>query len=173
MKNIALLLALSICPAPLFAQGSSDPLSKSTKMFFGMVKNNVLKSAEEMPEANYSFKPTADVRSFGELIGHIADAQYEFCGPVNADGTKSPEVEQNKKTKADLLQALKDGFAYCDKAYDSMTDAKGTEMMDMFGRKMPKLMALEINIAHMDEHYGNIVTYLRIKGLVPPSSQGH
>ena len=171
MNKLVFLLALSVCAAPTFAQAPSDPLSKGTKVLFDMMKNNVLKSAEEMPEANYSFKPTPDVRSFGELIGHIADAQYEFCGPVAADGVKAPDVEKSKTSKADLIQGLKDGFAYCDKAYDAMTDAKATDTVPFFGRKAPKLVVLEMNVAHTDEHYGNLVTYLRMKGLVPPSSQ--
>jgi uncharacterized damage-inducible protein DinB len=172
MKKLVFALALSMCAVPVCAQSMSDPLSKGTKMFFASVKNNILKSAQEMPEENYSFKPTPDVRSFGQIIGHIADAQYEFCGPVLGDTTKPPEIEKTKTSKADLIQGLNDAFAYCDKAYDGMTDAKATEMASWFGRKMPKLVVLEINIAHTDEHYGNLVTYLRMKGLVPPSSQG-
>jgi uncharacterized damage-inducible protein DinB len=172
MKNYAFLLVLSLCATPLFAQAPSNPLSKGTRGFYASVKNNILKSAEEMPEENYSFKPTPDVRSFGQIIGHVADSQYEFCGPVNADGAKSGDFEKTKTSKADLIQALKDSFAYCDKAYDNMTDAKAAEMAGLFGRKMPNLVVLEINIAHSDEHYGNLVTYLRMKGLVPPSSQG-
>jgi uncharacterized damage-inducible protein DinB len=172
MKKLAFLLTLSLCAAPAFGQTASDPLSKGTRGFYNSVKNNILKSAEEMPEENYSFKPTPDVRSFGQLIGHVADSQYEFCGPVNADGAKSPDIEKNKTSKADLIQGLKDAFAYCDKAYDNLTDAKAVEPASFFRQKMPKLVVLEINIAHSDEHYGNIVTYLRMKGLVPPSSQG-
>jgi len=156
---------------PAFSQSSGNPLTAGTKMVYTITKTNVLKSAEEMPEENYSFKPVSTVRSFGELIGHVADAQYEFCGPVVGDGAKSPEIEKTKTSKADLIQGLKNGFAYCDKAYDAMTDAHAADIVDFFGRKAAKLTLLNFNSAHNDEHYGNIVTYLRIKGLVPPSSQ--
>jgi uncharacterized damage-inducible protein DinB len=161
--------------AGAFAQSSSgsaaNPLTSGSKAIYGITKGDVLKAAEEMPEENYSFRPVGTVRTFGELVGHVADAQYEFCGPVAADGTKSPGVEKSKTGKADLIAALKEAFAYCDKTYDSMTDARGTETIKFAGRNFPKLSLLEFNNVHNMEHYGNMVTYLRIKALVPPSSQ--
>lgn len=172
MKTLTLLLVTSLYATSLYAQ-SSNPISTGTKFVFNSVKNNVIKSAEEMPEENYSFKPTPEVRSFGQIIGHIADAQYEFCGPVNNDGTKSPDVEKTKTSKADLIQALNTAFAYCDKAYGATTDANASQLVGFFNRKAARLVVLEMNTAHTDEHYGNLVTYLRMKGLVPPSSQGH
>jgi uncharacterized damage-inducible protein DinB len=169
-KSIVVLFAIAMA-GQIYGQ-SGNPLSKGTKGIYAMAKDNVLKSAEEMPEENYSFKPTPDVRSFGALVAHVADAQYEFCSPVLGDGMKSPGVEKNKTSKADIIQGLKDGFAYCDKAYDAMTDAKAAEMVK-FGHEMPKLSVLDFNNVHTYEHYGNMVTYLRMKGLVPPSSQRH
>jgi uncharacterized damage-inducible protein DinB len=171
MKLSVLLAIVCVSAVPAFSESSANPLSAGAKMIYTITKTNVLKSAEEMPEENYSFKPAATVRSFGQLIGHVADAQYEFCAPVVGDGAKSPEIEKNKTSKADLIQGLKQAFAYCDKAYDGMTDAHAAEIVDFFGRKAAKLTLLNFNSAHNDEHYGNIVTYLRIKGLVPPSSQ--
>lgn len=167
--SLASVICLSAVPA--FSQSAANPLTAGAKMMYSMTKDNVLKSAEEMPEENYSFKPVSTVRSFGQLIGHVADAQYEFCEPVLGDGVKSPGIEKNKTSKADLIQGLKEAFAYCDKAYDNMTDAHAAEIVNFFGRKAAKLTLLDFNSAHNDEHYGNIVTYLRIKGLVPPSSQ--
>ena len=172
MKLSLSLAAACLLAIPAFSQSPANPLSAGTKMMYSMTKDNVLKSAEEMPEENYSFKPVSTVRSFGQLIGHVADAQYEFCAPVVGDGAKSPGIEKSKTSKADLIQALKDAFAYCDKAYDGMTDAHAADIVEFFGRKAAKLTLLDFNSAHNDEHYGNIVTYLRIKGLVPPSSQG-
>ena len=138
---------------------------------FSHTKDFLLKSAEEMPEENYSFKPVATVRTFGQIIGHVADSQYEFCSAVVGDGKQPPGIEKSKTSKADLIQALKDGFAYCDQAYNSMTDAHAAEMIKFFGHDAPKLGLLNFNIGHNMEHYGNLITYLRIKGLVPPSSQ--
>ncbi len=152
-------------------QSVSNPLTAGAKFIYSVTKNDVLKAAEEMPEENYSFKPVSTVRSFGQLVGHVADAQYEFCSAVIGDGKQSPGVEKSKTTKADLIQALKDGFAYCDQAYSGMTDAHGAEIIKFFGHDAPKLTILSYSNGHNFEHYGNMVTYLRIKGLVPPSSQ--
>ena len=77
-----------------------------------MAKNNIIRAAEKMPEENYAFKPTPEVRSFGQLIGHVADAQYLFCSAVLGKPNPAPGVEKSKTTKAELVQALKDAFAY-------------------------------------------------------------
>jgi uncharacterized damage-inducible protein DinB len=136
-----------------------------------MVKNNIVGSAEKMPEANYSFKPTPEVRSYGQLLGHIADAQYLFCSAVLGKPNPAPGIEKSKTSKADLLKALNEAFAYCDTAYDSMTDAEAGAVVKFFGAEQAKTTVLSFNTAHNNEHYGNIVTYLRMKGLVPPSSE--
>lgn len=175
-----LLLVFGVAVAQTLAQSSNtsgssgqnaNPLSAAAKYMYGVTKNDVLKSAEEMPEENYSFKPVGTVRSFGQLVGHVADAQYEFCSAILGDGKQSRGVEKGKTSKADLIQGLKDGFAYCDQAYNGMTDAHAAEVIKFFGHDAPKLTILDFNSLHNMEHYGNMVTYLRIKGLVPPSSQ--
>jgi uncharacterized damage-inducible protein DinB len=154
--------------ATLHAQ--DNPLSTETKSLYTGIKNDIVKAAQKMPEANYSFKPTDSVRSFGQLIGHVADAQYEFCGPVKGEARDSI-VEKTVTAKADLIAALQTAFAYCDEAYNSLTDAHAADKMKFFGGTRTKLGILNFNAAHSDEHYGNIVTYMRIKGLVPPSSE--
>jgi uncharacterized damage-inducible protein DinB len=167
MKTILLLLTAA---AAVSAQ-TADPISAGNKGLYNMIKGTVVRAAEKMPEENYSFKPTPDVRSFGQLIGHIADGQYEFCAPVLGDKSEHPSVEKTATTKAALIEGLNAAFAYCDKAYNGMTDAEGAQMVDFFGRKYPKITILAFNFAHNDEHYGNIVTYMRLKKLVPPSSE--
>lgn len=176
MKTMALLLSIPLTAVLLSAQSTpaqpvSDPLSAGNKRIYEIVKNYLIKAAEKMPEENYAFKPTPEVRSFGQIVGHVADAQYLFCSAALGDKNPAPGIEKSKTTKADLVQALKDGFAYCDKAYDGMTDAHAAEIVKFFGRDSAKLSVLAFNNAHNDEHYGNIVTYMRIKGLVPPSSE--
>lgn len=168
MKLLSIMTMALGCAAVMQAQ--SNPLSGETKGFYNGIKNNIIKSAEKMPEANYSFQPTDSVRTFGQIIGHVADAQYEFCAPVKGE-TKNPTAEKTLKSKAELVGALKEAFAYCDGVYNSMTDAGGVEKVKFFGREMTKFGILNFNVAHSNEHYGNIVTYLRIKGLVPPSSE--
>ena len=133
-----------------------------------------MKSAEKMAEADYAFKPTPEVRGFGALLGHVADANYMLCSRIA--GEKSPmadSVEKTKTAKADLVKALNDAFAYCDGVFAKVTEANVAELVDWFGgRKLPRLAALNMNTMHNWEHYGNIVTYMRLKGLVPPSSEG-
>lgn len=168
-----LLFVCSLATTQVFAQTapSANPLSAGAKWMYSMTKNDVLKSAEEMPEADYSFKPVSTVRSFGQLVAHVADAQYEFCSAVIGDGKQPPGIEKSKTSKADIIQALNDAFAYCDSAYNNLTDSQAAQMVKFFGHDATKLSVLQFNIAHNMEHYGNMVTYLRIKGLVPPSSQ--
>jgi uncharacterized damage-inducible protein DinB len=175
MKKTAVLLLFPIAAGLVCAQTPaappSDPLSAGIKGIFNLAKNNILKSADKMSEENYAFKPTPDVRSYGQILGHIADAQYLFCSAVLGEANPAPGIEKSKTSKADLTKALNDAFAYCDKAYNGMTDAHAADMVKFFGREQAKLAVLAFNNAHDFEHYGNLVTYLRLKGLVPPSSE--
>lgn len=162
----AMFLLATLLPGVALAQGSLA----AVKPLYEMSKNWIVKSAEQMPEADYGFKPTPEVRSFGQLIGHVANAQYEFCVP--AKGEASPNKTDWEKTtaKADLVKGLKEAFAYCDALYD-MPDARAMEQVDFFGSKGSKLYVLMFNVSHNSEHYGNLITYFRLKGMVPPSSQ--
>jgi len=166
--SACLVCAVLVSVAP--AHGA-DPLSAGQKALYEGITNNIIRAAEKMPEANYSFKPSPDVRSFAQLVGHLADYQYVFCS--GAAGEKPPVtgIEDSKTSKADLVQALKEGYAYCDKIYSGMTDSKLAENASVEGRPRAVLTILTLTIAHNDEHYGNMVTYLRIKGIVPPSSE--
>jgi uncharacterized damage-inducible protein DinB len=148
-----------------------NPLSAWNKVAYGRVKDILLRSAEKVPEENYNFKPTEAVRSFGQIVGHVADAQYLFCSIELGEKNPAPKIEQSKTSKADLIAALKDAFAYCDKAYHGMTDASATQMVKLFGNDAPKLDVLTVNNMHNMEHYGNLVTYMRLKNIVPPSSE--
>ncbi len=163
-----LVCAVLVSVIPAFG---ADPLSAGQKALYEGITNNIIRAAEKMPEANYSFKPTPDVRSFGQLVGHLAEYQYIFCS--GAAGEKPPVtgIEDRKTSKADLVQALQEGYAYCDKIYSGMTDSKLAENASVEGRPRAILTILTLTIAHNDEHYGNMVTYLRIKGIVPPSSE--
>jgi uncharacterized damage-inducible protein DinB len=149
----------------------NNPLSTFNKKVYTGVKDILLRSAEKVPEENYNFKPTDSVRSFGQIIGHVADAQYLFCSVVLGEKNPNLKIEQTKTSKADLIAALKDAFAYCDKAYDGMTDAAAPQIVQMFGSDTPKLGVLSVNNMHTVEHYGNLVTYMRLKNIVPPSSE--
>lgn len=162
--RLALLVALAALPCTAVAQGVA-----TSRPFFDSMKDVLTRSAELMPEADYGFKPVATVRTFGQILGHLANENYDFCAA--AKGEKNPNsVDFEKVTgKADMVTALKAAFAYCDAAYQ-ISDPKGAEETTLFGQKMTKLRVLIFNAIHDAEHYGNLVTYLRIKGLVPPSS---
>jgi len=153
------------------APAPENPLSTWNKMAYGRVKDILLRSAQKMPEENYNFKPTDTVRSYGQILGHVADAQYMFCSIALGEKNPDLKIEQTKTSKADLIAALNSAFAYCDKAYDGMTDASATQMVKLFGNDAPRLAALTVNNMHDLEHYGNLVTYMRMKNIVPPSSE--
>ena len=178
-KRLCFLFALvAIVPVSLPGQEKSqapaapaNPITVSEKGLYLFMSNNVVRAAEKMPEENYSFKPTPEVRSFGQLVGHVADANYMFCSQVSGEANPMKNVEKTKTSKADLVAAVKDAVAFCSKTFDGMTDAKGSEMMKFFSFNLAKLTVLSLNTAHTDEHYGNMVTYMRLKGLVPPTSE--
>ena len=149
----------------------ANPYSTFNKFTYARVKTILVSSAEKMPEENYNFKPTDSVRSYGQIVGHVADAQYTFCSIALGENNPGLKIEQTKTTKAELVAALKEAVAYCDKAYDGMTDASGAQTVKMFGTDMPKLGVLNINTMHDMEHYGNLVTYMRLKNIVPPTSE--
>src|ERR1700757_5062566 len=153
------------------AVSPENPLTSWNKIAYTRVKGIVVRSAEKMPEENYSFKPVDTVRSYGQIVGHLADAQYLFCSIALGEQNPGLKIEQTKTSKADLIAALKTAFAYCDKAYDGMTDASAVQMIKLFGNDAPRLAALTVNNMHDLEHYGNLVTYMRLKGIVPPSSE--
>ncbi len=154
------------------AFGQTNPLAADAKRLYLLTVTNISKSAEKVPEENYSFKPTPEVRSFGQLIGHVADAQYLFCSAVKGDKPAPLGIEKSKTSKADLIAALKEAVAYCTAVYDGMTDQAAPETVKFFGRDQTKLGVLSFNSIHNYEHYGNLVTYMRLKGIVPPSSEG-
>lgn len=165
-------ISLVMLSLPGLAQqaATTNPLSSEARAAWEGVRNNVLRAAEKMPEENYAFKPVPEVRSFGQLIGHVADAQFSICSPAKGMPRPEVQVEKTKTTKADLLAWLKDSDALCDSAFTDLTDAKAVEPVK-FGRERARLTVLNMNTSHSNEHYGNIVTYMRLKGLVPPSSE--
>jgi len=153
------------------AVSQENPLSSWNRLAYARVKDILMRSAEKMPEENYSFKPVDTVRSYGQILGHLADAQYMFCSTALGEKNPAPNVEHTKTSKADLIAELKSAFAYCDKAYAGMTDATAVQPIKLFGNDAPRLSALTVNNMHDLEHYGNLATYMRMKNLVPPSSE--
>jgi hypothetical protein len=143
-------------------------MSTELKAAYNSVKNNILKSAGTMTDENYSFKPTADIRSFAEVLDHVISSQMHTCAAVLGE-QKSANAEAT--AKADATAALNASFAECDKAYDSLTDASAAEMIKTPHGERSRLGALAGNIAHDNEQYGILSVYMRLKGLIPPSSE--
>ena len=147
-----------------------NPLAGSIGVF-NNVKNNVLRSADKVSDELWNYKPTPEIRSFGELFAHIADGQYEFCGPVKeGKPTTMDTVEKTMKTKAAVVAKLKEAFAFCDATWVMLTPENALQPPTPGGR-MTRIGSMDFNTAHTFEHYGNLVTYMRLKGIVPPSSE--
>jgi uncharacterized damage-inducible protein DinB len=176
-----LLLCLTAVPVSAGAQttdaGYWEALSPSmatmAKVMHASIRRNLAEAAESMPAADYAFKPTPQVRSFGEVIGHVINANFLFCS--QAKGEKSPGTQNYERAtdKAVLVKALNDALAYCDETYSGTTDANFNTLVTVAGPKPSQAgrgSVLMFNTTHNNEHYGNIVVYLRLKGLVPPST---
>lgn len=167
--NRCYLTVASVFAATCLSWGqASNPFSTEAKQAYTGIKNNLTRMAESMPEENYGFKPTPEIRSFGQLVGHVADAQMRTCSAINGEMKSGGAF--SKTSKEDLVAALKEAFAECDKAYDSLTDASATEMIKSPRGQRTKLGALYGNIIHDNEEYGYMAVYMRLKGVVPPSS---
>lgn len=164
--------ALLVAPATAFAQAASaNPTTDAVKAQFGMIKGVLARTAEKVPEDLYSFKATPEVRSIGQLIGHIADSQFSMCAAAAGEKPPTSGIEKGMSKKAELTKALNDSIAYCDTVIAGMDDKKGAEVVKFFTGPSPRFMVLSFNISHSYEHYGNLVTYMRLKGIVPPSSE--
>jgi uncharacterized damage-inducible protein DinB len=170
MRRLLALLAVSATSLSAQVSGSGGAVAASRELW-KEAHNYVLKTAEQLPDSLFGFKPTPAVRSFGDLLGHVAGSEFMFCSAVLGDKARAEDdIEKTAKTKAALVKAIKDAGTYCDKAY-AITDAASTAPMGMFGGKGTKFYYLNMNTTHDWEHYGNLVTYLRLKGITPPSSQ--
>jgi uncharacterized damage-inducible protein DinB len=152
------------------AAAAQSPTSEARALWKSNI-SNVNAAADELSEALYAYRPTPDVRTFGELFAHIAGSQNMYC--AMALGEKPPAedvVEKGAKTKAAIVAALKESNQYCERAY-ALPDASLNAPVDIFGQQHPRFYALIANAAHDGEHYGNVVTYMRMNKLVPPSSR--
>lgn len=170
MSRLYAVLFVMMIAGAVNLRAQSNPLSADAKADYTSIKNILLKSADKMPEENYSFRTTPQVRTYGEMIAHIADAQMMLCGAAKGEMKRGSAA--GKTSKIDLSAALKASFDYCDPVYDSMTDAAGTQAVKVMGQNKTKLGVLFVNVTHDNEMYGQMVAYMRIKGIVPPSSEG-
>jgi uncharacterized damage-inducible protein DinB len=164
MKFLTLLLTVTALQAQIPAAHVTEAKSR-----YFSVRDNLQKAAEAMPEESYSFKPTADIRSFGELMAHIADAQAGICG--SAAGSMKPVNAGKMTAKADIVAALKASSEACTAAYEGTTESNANTDAAMGQRmKSTRLGLLEYNTGHDLEEYGYAAVYLRLKSVVPPTS---
>ena len=183
MNRLFLTVLLCLPAIPAVAQTSQEvsanPLSTWLRTVFTNNRNNILRSADKMPEENYGMRPgpQEEVRTFGQQVGHVANYNYLWCS--QAKGEKNPNAGTNLEklaTKAEFIKAATDAFAYCEGVYASLTDASGTEMVDITqenGRQTRNLRTalLILNYGHNNEIYGSMVSYMRMKSIVPPASE--
>jgi len=164
--------ATIVIAIPALAAGqTTNPLTANAKLQLGGLSGFVIRSAEKVPDDLYSFRATPEVRSFAELFGHVADALFAMCS--TAGGSKPPRsgIEKTVIKKPELIAALKESVSYCNTVFDGMTDQRGTETVPFYFGPTPRLSVLYFAVTHTYEHYGNLVTYMRLKNIVPPSSE--
>jgi uncharacterized damage-inducible protein DinB len=181
IKCVAILLPAMFTVAALAqtaAQPEENPISSWLRNAYMGNRNNITRTAEKMPEEFYDMRPGAqqEVRTFGQQVGHVANYNFLWCS--QAKNEKNPNTQNLEKltSKADFLKALNDAFAYCDGAYQALTDASGQQVVDITlengrTRQSLRMGLLTLNYGHNNEIYGSMVVYLRMKNLVPPASE--
>ena len=180
MRGLMMLLCLALGSTSATAQttdgGLGEALSPSmaavVKSMHATIRRNLAEAAEAMPADEYSFKPTPQVRSFGEVVGHVAAANFFFCSQARGEQRPSTENYEKATDKAVLVKALRESLAYCDETYSATSDANFNQLMKIPGPngQTGRGSILIFNTTHNNEHYGNIVVYMRLKGHVPPST---
>ena len=178
--TIVLLAAVFMAPSVATAQtsdgGIGAELTPSTATSLNnmhmTIRRNLIEAAEAMPAADYAFKPTPQIRSFAELVSHVAAANNFICGMAKSDPPRPPVSAATDK--AGLVKALGDALSYCDAIYKETSDANGNQAVKVSGpggaSQTTRAQVLMFNTTHNNEHYGNIVVYLRLKNIVPPST---
>jgi hypothetical protein len=173
--TFATLLCASAASAQGPAQAGPVSLSMSLQRSYAAIKNNLTLAADKLSEADYGFKPSSmpEVRTFGQLFGHVANAQFNACSA--ARGVPNPNMginNEQKKTKAEIVKALADSFAHCDPAFTALTEENGSQVMAQGRGQVARSAILAGLVSHSNEMYGTASVYLRAKNVVPPSTEG-
>ena len=176
--NLLLLASAMVAFAQPAAPDPANPLSSWLRGAYNGNRNNIVRTAEKMPEENYGMRPGAqmDVRTFGQQVSHVATYNFLWCSQAKGDKNPSPGNLDKLTSKAEIIKVLNDAFTYCDGVYNALTDASGTQVVDITqenGRQTRNLRMglLTLNYGHNNEIYGSMVVYLRMKNLVPPASE--
>jgi uncharacterized damage-inducible protein DinB len=185
MRAIVITVVVGLLTAPAFAQGGNTGQTPPQTPTAGAVlvriaqngwagaKRNIVESAAQMPEADYSYKPVDSVRTFGQILTHVADSNYFYCARSKGEAPPVPDgtLEKTATTKAAIVKALGESVAYCDAVYAALTPTSAAEMVKAGKNQIPRVQPLFGNVSHNVEHYGNLVTYFRMKKMVPPSTK--
>ena len=183
MRRFVFVIVVLAAASPVLAQTSdagfwtmlSPSLANTAKVMHASIRRNLAEAAEAMPAADYGFRPAPEVRTFAQLIGHVIDGNRLMCAQAKGDTTPSLGNSAQLTDKAQLVKALNDALSYCDQVYGETTDANFSQPVKVgVGNLGPadtiRGAVLNFNVTHNNEHYGNIVVYLRLKGIVPPST---
>jgi hypothetical protein len=178
MRAVYMMFAVALCVSAASAQGpAQEPVSltMSLQRSYAAIKNNLTLAADKLPEADYGFKPSsmAEVRTYGQLFGHVANAQFNACSAARGVPNPNMGVNNEQKTaRAEIIKALADSFTFCDPAFAALTEASGAEIVAQGRGMMARSAILAGLIAHSNEMYGTAGVYMRAKNVVPPSSEG-
>jgi uncharacterized damage-inducible protein DinB len=156
-----------------FGAALSPSMATVVKNMHATIRRNLAEAAERMPADQYAFKPTPEVRSFGQMIGHLVNGNFYFCSQAKGDASPAATNHEQLTDKAALVKVLNESLAYCDGVYAGMTDTTFNEVVTLAGPNgtpASRGSILVFNTTHNNEHYGNIIVYMRLKGLVPPST---
>jgi uncharacterized damage-inducible protein DinB len=183
MRLVILMLAAVLATPSAFSAQTSDggigaalspSMAASLNNMHMTIRRDLIESAEAMPAADFSFKPTPQVRSFGEILGHVTFANFYFCAMAKGEPSPSTFNERTVTDKPGLVKALGDALNYCDGVYKETTDANANQPVKFSGPggsgQSTRALVLMFNTTHNNEHYGNVIVYLRLKGIVPPST---
>ena len=185
MRPRVITVVIGLLAAPAFAQsgGTGQPppqpatagalLVRIAQNTWAGAKRNIVESADQMPEGDYSFKPVETVRTFGQVLAHVADSNYFYCARSKGEAPPVPDgtLEKSATTKAAIVKALAESVAYCDAVYAALTPTSVAETVKAGNNQIPRVQPLLSNVSHNVEHYGNLVTYFRMKKMVPPSTK--
>lgn len=177
MRRLSTLTALTLVAGTLAAASPAAGQSLPAVTQQGLtdqletVTGYLLSAAEQVPESDYGFRPTEEVRTFGEIIDHVADAQFAYCSAVGG-GERPDAAGAEATTKSEIVRRFRASRSYCLEVYRNVEAGGLAATVDVFGSEGTRVGTMIQNVTHDNLHYGNIITYMRSLGMVPPSSQG-
>jgi hypothetical protein len=174
MKRL-ICLAVICLVAPLMAQAqdaAANPLTSTVRKILDDNAKNLVAAAEVMPAEKYSFTPSPDIRTFGQVVAHVAQVNNGVCAMLFKPAAAAPEKIEEKDPKDKLVSGLKASMDYCAQAFSKMTDANLSEMIPAFGgRQMTRLAVALIVTNDLIDHYAGMAIYLRMNSVLPPTAQ--